>query len=584
MRRLDAMTISRPFRLIPLIAALLTLLTGSVHAAEYWYPSQASFATWAFEDNWPELGDYDLNDLVVDYRIHVIGDGGVPELAMAFDLEIVAKARGASLASGFGVVLPIQPAGCTANVGLSPRRDGCPYQTVSPEASSDMSRSTFVFFEDASAVLPTPEGCAFANTDDACPTIVPSERFVLHLDIAAGHRPTVSQLLTEVNPFVFRSASSGSRIEIHLPGNAPSAMAALAPFGTFDDATVLADGVPVSHTYQTVNDLPWALDVAASFTWPREKRSVIDAYPQFADWVESGGAAHADWFLPAHGILALIVDRLPPPTTQDCPEPTGPINECIPNGGLGDCGQQCTDMADGYACGCLEGFVLDEDGRTCLFVATGITDPLLLRAVSFYPLDDDVDDSLDRNPMTNYGVTFVDEGLHGGSCAYFNGAAYASTPLSGAVGLPMGRLPRTMNMWIKGFGMPPSLQTIFAYGSNASSTWLCAVTLGWGNKQIFFWGNSYNLQDPTPLDDSRWNMVTMTFDGTWMKIFINGTLTSSADRSGLNTTGDALSMGRNVLAGTYGVYLGYAQDFGLWDFALSDAEITHLFNNGNGVR
>ncbi len=567
-----------------MIAALLTLLAGSARAAEHWYPSQAGFATWAFEDNWPELGDYDLNDLVVEYRLHAIGDGASPELATTFDLEIVVKARGASFASGFGVVLPIAPAGLSTNVGLSPRRDGCPFQTVSPEASSDMARSTFVFFEDASAVLPTPEGCAFANTEEACPTLVPSERFVLHLDIAEGHRPTVLELLTGVNPFVFRIASGGPRIEVHLPGDAPSPMAALAPFGTFDDATVVDDGIPVGHSYQTTNDLPWALDLATRFVWPREKQSVIDAYPRFADWVESGGAGHADWFLPAQGVLPLIFDRLPPATTKDCPEPTGPVNECIPNDGLGDCGQQCTDTTDGYACGCLEGFELDGDHRTCLPVATGISDPLLLRAVSFYPLDSDVDDSLDRNPMTNYGVTFADGGLHGGTSAYFNGSVYASTSLDGAVGLPMGRLPRTMSMWIKGFSRPPSLQTIFAYGSNANSTWLCAVTLGWTSQQIFFWGNSYNLQDPTPLDASRWSMVTMTFDGTWMKIYINGTLTSTADRSGLNTTGAALSMGRNVLAGTYGIYQGYAQDFGIWDFALTDAEIAHLYNDGNGVR
>ena len=88
------MTTSRPFRLIPLIAALLTLVVGSVRADEHWYPAQDVDGTWAFEDMWPKRGDYDFNDVVVRYRLYSNADVDGNIAQMSVRLRFVA--RGAS--------------------------------------------------------------------------------------------------------------------------------------------------------------------------------------------------------------------------------------------------------------------------------------------------------------------------------------------------------------------------------------------------------------------------------------------------------------------------------------------------------
>ena len=43
---------------------------------------------------------------------------------------------------------------------------------------------------------------------------------------------------------------------------------------------------------------------------------------------------------------------------------TKDINQCESNNG--GCGQNCTNLLPGFECSCLSGYILDEDGRTCL--------------------------------------------------------------------------------------------------------------------------------------------------------------------------------------------------------------------------
>src|SRR5690606_10531952 len=59
------------------------------------------FATLMFEDLWPGIGDYDFNDLVVDYRINRITDSK-NEVVEAV-IELNTRAIGAGFKNGFGI-------------------------------------------------------------------------------------------------------------------------------------------------------------------------------------------------------------------------------------------------------------------------------------------------------------------------------------------------------------------------------------------------------------------------------------------------------------------------------------------------
>jgi len=82
-------------------------------AFDSYSPSEKGFSTLAFEDRWPLEGDYDFNDLVVDYRINQIlnASNEVVEL----DAEFKFRAAGAAFVNAFAFELPI-PAKAVAEV------------------------------------------------------------------------------------------------------------------------------------------------------------------------------------------------------------------------------------------------------------------------------------------------------------------------------------------------------------------------------------------------------------------------------------------------------------------------------------
>jgi LruC domain-containing protein len=64
-------------------------------------------------------------------------------------------------------------------------------------------------------------------------------------------------------------------------------------FGTGRDGSNLGSG----DTYVSNNGrFPWAINIPASFDYPKEKSDVNSAYTKFASWVNSGGSSFSNWY------------------------------------------------------------------------------------------------------------------------------------------------------------------------------------------------------------------------------------------------------------------------------------------------
>ena len=71
--------------------------------------------------------------------------------------------------------------------------------------------------------------------------------------------------IQDFNPFLASNDDRGK--EVHLPGYAPTAKANAAYFGTGDDDT----NPGIGKYYQSKTNLPWAMDISATFDYPKEK-------------------------------------------------------------------------------------------------------------------------------------------------------------------------------------------------------------------------------------------------------------------------------------------------------------------------
>lgn len=94
-------------------------------------------------------------------------------------------------------------------------------------------------------------------------------------------------------------------------------------------------------------------------------------------------------------------------------------------------------------------------------------------------------------------------------------------------------------------------------------------------------GSSWTFILDTPFYPSagRWTQAVWTYDGTTLRIYINGSLSVSATGPAITTSGTApLEIGRETGA----AFNGSISSVGFWKRAISASEVTALFNSGSG--
>ena len=270
--------------------------TDQYRAYNNYYPASDT-STLAFEDLWPNYGDYDMNDLVIGYKFKVVTNAASQVVEIYNNL--ILRACGASLRSGFGYTLPnVNPTSILSVTG----QDIIPtsfYDIAANGTENAQPNATIIVFERAKRFIP------YGNTDHNKPES-PYKRFNLYVKFmdngvpASGGAVTLAQLnIAGFNPFIVIADTVTERgREVHLPNYPPTALANLALFGTGDDDSNPAMG----RYYKSAINLPWALDIADVFDYPIEKSSIMDAYNYFAPWAQSSGVQYPNWYmdLPGH--------------------------------------------------------------------------------------------------------------------------------------------------------------------------------------------------------------------------------------------------------------------------------------------
>lgn len=253
-------------------------------AFEVYTPAKGQYGTLAYEDMWPRIGDYDFNDLVVDYSFTEVLNSANQIKDVRVDLRV--RALGGSQDHGFALNLPeLDPALVEAVTGQV-LGDNDYVDLAANGTEQGLSTAFIPAFTSGFGIFKEQRG--IINTDPEKPTLDDGQTEVIITLREPQFRESVG--FPPYDPVLLRSRDRGR--EIHLSGYAPTAKADLLAFGTEADRSDLDLG----HTYVDENNLPWALDLPSSMTYPREKVRIDAVYPDFTSWATFGGESYESWF------------------------------------------------------------------------------------------------------------------------------------------------------------------------------------------------------------------------------------------------------------------------------------------------
>lgn len=235
----------------------------------------------AFEDFWPEQGDYDLNDVIVEYN------------STLTYLYQVKKEDGKIVEEGEVYLKKLNDTFTILN-------DGADY-TNSFSYKMDVNPSYIKSIKiDGQDYIPVKDGSGFIV--DICTSVkglrLPKE-YKVEIEFEYGKitQNEFAKLAAPYNPFILPVDSKYENAEIHLPNYRPTNRVNTKLFGTAHDHS---DQKTLWYVGGKDNLYPFAIHLAepkGKFKTPTEKARISESYDKYIIWVESGMKEEKDWYL-----------------------------------------------------------------------------------------------------------------------------------------------------------------------------------------------------------------------------------------------------------------------------------------------
>jgi len=244
------------------------------------------FGSLAFEDLWPAKGDFDFNDVVIDFNVNEVTNASNNVVEMK--IRGYVRAVGAAFRNGFALSFDNLSPNAIASVTGNSITDN--YITLNPNGTeAGQSKAVVILFDDTESIINRAGGPTH-NTTAGFPTGTADS-----LNITITFAQPVSWDNAEANPFLIKNRQRG--FEIHMPYAKPTDLADPTQFGRLDD-----DSNPGQNRYYvTENNLPWVIITPTKFQYPLEKVDIVEAYPNIVPWALSDGNSNDDWFLDLPG-------------------------------------------------------------------------------------------------------------------------------------------------------------------------------------------------------------------------------------------------------------------------------------------
>lgn len=231
--------------------------------------------TLLFEDLWPEQGDYDLNDVMIEYSSKVYKMILTNRIYKIVD-EFTPIHRGGYLSNGFGYQLHNLSNSDISKVTIERPSYASESQYMTENTESGQSHPTILLFDNMTIF----DGKKDKNDKKYTVTIQLN-------DVAE------KSILPPYNPFVFIQSDISRGKEVHMVNYPPTDKADISLLGTGKDVSRPEEDL----YYVSVDMMPFALNVpVVDMPIPEEKIRIDESYPKFATWVKSNGKQAKDWY------------------------------------------------------------------------------------------------------------------------------------------------------------------------------------------------------------------------------------------------------------------------------------------------
>lgn len=239
-------------------------------------PGQGDHGVILFEDQFPKLGDFDFNDVVVTYnyiyRLNASGD--VISMRMTFNTLAV----GGDFHNGLAAHLPVS-AGSVETITRTVAGVTTPLTL-----SAQDSEVTFDVSQDLRELFKNPN--QLINSDPGLPRQVGD---VIEVEIAFKWGVPLTADYAPYDIFIFRSDDPTH--EIHMPEFAGTAKMNVALFNTFSDAS------NAGRHFVDPRGVPFALRFPTLVQYPLEGVSIDQLYPSIIQFAASGGSQAQNFYV-----------------------------------------------------------------------------------------------------------------------------------------------------------------------------------------------------------------------------------------------------------------------------------------------
>lgn len=230
--------------------------------------------SYAFEDQWPNLGDYDMNDLVLEANPHIYSKNNIVT-------KVVFEGRITALGASNKIAAAVQwdeiPSNAISGINYSEESTAFTESLFSLNANKTESGQKY-------AVIPL-----FDNGHTLCGSSATSllgtsagshlsKSFTITITMATNSNISTTSLeLEKWNYFITCNATNGKRMEIHMIDKKPTDL--------FDNNRIGGVAQLANDPFKTKDNFCWAMRIPGSFNFPLERNDIRQSFENFDSWI-----------------------------------------------------------------------------------------------------------------------------------------------------------------------------------------------------------------------------------------------------------------------------------------------------------